>query len=233
MLNIEFILKKLSTLKPTPLLPADKKTQLASKIQNLLLTASVIMFLFPMYILITSGISNSSVTTKNLAIYILLLIQLLTISSFLIEMYKAVKSLIKFKEKTFKSLLHEINEDEKKSLLFIEFNDSEIEYAKYWINMKISRYESRISLFFGRNSTIISLLGLTWSSINSLDDILNKHVSEFTFSFWMVKALPWIGFSLLLAFSLGGIAVKRMIEKYRYQTSILDLTLKLKSINKI
>lgn len=128
------------------------------------------------------------------------------------------------------SLTQEIEKDERNAMRLMEFNEVELQYAKYWIELKIARNESRLKLFFGDKTAALALLGLSWPVIKELGGLewVSSTFSHFLAPGHVLDTLIWMFLALLLGLSLGGVMMKNVNEKYKYQVSLIELTLKLK-----
>jgi hypothetical protein len=114
----------------------------------------------------------------------------------------------------------------------MEFTDVELNYAKYWIELKIARNDSRLKLFFGDKTAALALLGLSWPVIKELGGLewISSTFSHFLAPGHILDTIIWMCLALLLGLSLGGIMMKNVNEKYKYQVSLIELALKLRTM---
>lgn len=126
------------------------------------------------------------------------------------------------------SFNQEIDKDEKNAIRLMEFNENELHYAKYWIEMKIARNESRLKLFFGDVTAAMALLGSSWPMVTELGGLawISTSFSHFLTPGNILDTVIWLCLVLLLGLSLGGIMMKNVNERYKYQVSLIGLALK-------
>lgn len=98
-------------------------------------------------------------------------------------------------------------------------------YAIHWLNFKIERYKTRISDFFGTKTAILSILGLSYSAVQTLggfegiSHVLAKGLFKSDFTYIM----SILGLAFLLGISLGAIVMKKIINHFEYLKNILEM----------
>mgnify|MGYP004713001891 CR=1 FL=1 len=99
---------------------------------------------------------------------------------------------------------------------------------------KFPRIESRMKLFFGDKTAAIALLGLSWPAIKAFGGLewLSKSISHFMMPGNLPDTILLVFLALLLGMSLGGLVIKNINERYKYQISLIELTVKLKELAK-
>lgn len=76
----------------------------------------------------------------------------------------------------------------------------------------------------------LALLALSWPVIKELGGLewISTAYDHFLMPGHILETVIWICLTLLLGLSLGGIMMKSVNEKYKYQVSLIELALKLK-----
>lgn len=176
--------------------------------------------------------SPLSPPVKIFALYITLLAQLFAILILFPDIFIGLATLIMWRRHMLISLIREIDKDEKNAMQLMEFNPRELQYAKYWLETKITRIESRLKLFFGDKTAALALLGLSWPVVKELGGLpwLSTSFSHFLSTDNIPDTIIMLCLALLLGISLGGVVMKNVNEKYKYQVSLLELALKLKEL---
>lgn len=230
MYRITHILSLLSNSKSAPVKAWSKGERIAKKIQYWFLGLAVLFFAVCAVLAIIHNYIPLSQPIKFIALCLTLLTQVCALLSFFPDVIIGVYTLIMWRQHMLVSLTQEIEKDEKNARRLMEFNEVELQYAKYWIELKIARNESRLKLFFGDKTAAFALLGLSWPVIKELGGLewVSSTFSHFLAPGHVLDTLIWMFLALLLGLSLGGIMMKNVNEKYKYQVSLLELALKLK-----
>lgn len=234
MFQISGILEILQGFNHTSTPPEDIKIKRITKIQKIIITLSIGTLILIALMLITKSWDKDNEVINLVALIGIILIQIIMLANFLLEIVKVFLSIKNPKNKGLGNFLYEIKTDEERAMRVIAFRKNELEYTIYWLNLKISRYESRIKLFLGNNVTILSLIGLIWYNLNRIKDKLdynNFYHLALTPNFLLTILLPCLISIFIIGITFGGIIMKRKIEKYKYQISIIDLALKFKKEN--
>lgn len=232
MYRITQIISLLSNSKSKPIKEWSKGERIAKRCKYWLLGLSLFfLFLCAMFATI-HGYSHLSQSSKFIALCLAIIAQLFALLSFFPDIIIGVVTLIKWQQHILVSLMQEIDKDEKNAMRLMEFTEVELKYAKYWIKLKIARNDSRLKLFFGDKTAALALLGLSWPVIKELGGLewISSTFSHFLAPGHILDTIIWLCLALLLGLSLGGIMMKNVNEKYKYQVSLIELALKLKTM---
>lgn len=232
MYRIMQIISLLSNSKSAPVKAWSKGERVAKIFQYWFLSLAVLSIFICVVVFFINDQIPLSQYNKNVALYLILSTPLFALLSFLPDIIIGVLILIKWRQHMLVSLAQEIDKDEKNARRLMEFNEVELQYAKYWIELKIARNDSRLKLFFGDKTAALALLGLSWPIIKELGglDWISSTFSHFLVPGHILDTIIWLCLALLLGLSLGGIMMKNVNEKYKYQVSLIELALKLKSL---
>ncbi|HAV1845698.1 TPA: hypothetical protein JG928_004243, partial [Enterobacter hormaechei subsp. xiangfangensis] len=224
------IISLLSNSKSAPVKEWSKGERKAKKIQYWFLGLAVLFFVVCAILAIIHNYTPLSQPIKFIALCLTLLTQICALLSFFPDIIIGVYTLIMWRQHMLVSLTQEIEKDERNAMRLMEFNEVELQYAKYWIELKIARNESRLKLFFGDKTAALALLGLSWPVIKELGGLewVSSTFSHFLAPGHVLDTLIWMFLALLLGLSLGGVMMKNVNEKYKYQVSLIELALKLK-----
>ncbi|CZX00098.1 MULTISPECIES: hypothetical protein [Enterobacter cloacae complex] len=230
MYRITQIISLLSNSKSASVKEWSKGERKAKKIQYWFLGLAVLFFVVCAILAIIHNYTPISQPIKFIALCLTLLTQICALLSFFPDIIIGVYTLIMWRQHMLVSLTQEIEKDERNAMRLMEFNEVELQYAKYWIELKIARNESRLKLFFGDKTAALALLGLSWPVIKELGGLewASSTFSHFLAPGHVLDTLIWIFLALLLGLSLGGVMMKNVNEKYKYQVSLIELALKLK-----
>lgn len=230
MYRITQIISLLSNSKSAPVKAWSKGERIAKKVQYWLLGLAVLFFVFCAGLAIIHNYIPLSQPIKFIALCLTLLTQVFALLSFFPDIIIGVYTLIMWRQHMLVSLAQEIEKDEKNAKRLMEFSEVELQYAKYWIELKIARNESRLKLFFGDKTAALALLGLSWPVIKELGGLewISSTFSHFLAPGHVLDTIIWMCLALLLGLSLGGIMMKNVNEKYKYQVSLIELALKLR-----
>lgn len=233
MYRIEQIISSLSYCKSAPVKSLSKGERVAKKAQNWLLGLSMLFFVVCLVLAIIHQHRPLSPPVKTFAVIIALLAQLFAILLLLPDIVIGLATLIMWRRHMLVSLIQEIDKDEKNATRLMAFHADELQYAKYWIETKIARNESRLKLFFGDKTAALALLGLSWPVVKELGGLswLSTSLSHFLSAENIPDTIILLCLAILLGMSLGGVMMKNINEKYKYQVSLLELALKLKEMN--
>lgn len=231
MYRITQIISLLSNSKSAPVKAWSKGERKAKNIQYWFLGLAVLFFIVCAILAIIHNYIPLSPPIKFLALCLTLLTQVCALLSFFPDIIIGVYTLIMWRQHMLVSLTQEIEKDERNARRLMEFNEVELQYAKYWIELKIARNESRLKLFFGDKTAALALLGLSWPVIKELGGLqwVSSTFSHFLSPGHVLDTLIWMFLALLLGLSLGGIMMKNVNEKYKYQVSLIELALNLKN----
>lgn len=232
MYRITQIISLLSNSKSKPVKEWSKGERIAKRCKYWFLGLSLFFLFLCAMFAIVHGYSHLSHPAKFIALCLALTAQIFALLSFFPDIIIGVVTLIKWQQHMLVSLIQEIDKDEKNAKRLMEFTRVELDYAKYWIELKIARNDSRLKLFFGDKTAALALLGLSWPVIKELGGLgwISSTFSHFLAPGHIVDTIIWMCLALLLGLSLGGIMMKNVNEKYKYQISLIDLALKLRSM---
>lgn len=232
MYRVEQIMALLSYFKSAPVKAWSKGERIAKKCQYWFLGGSI-LFLIILFVLGVINYYNPlSDYLKIIALFVALISQVFSILFLLPDIVIGCMTLIRWRSHMLVSLIEEIDKDEKNSSRLLHFNEDELQYAKYWLEMKIARNESRLKFFFGDKTAALALLGLSWPIVKELGGVawLSSSFNQFLTSGSVLNTIIWLGLAFLLGISLGGIVMKNINERYKHQVSLIELSLKLKSM---
>lgn len=232
MYRIKEIISLLSNSKSAPVKAWSKGERVAKKIQYWFLFLAILSAFICVGVFFINDQIPLSQYNKNVALCFILSTPLFALLSFLPDIIIGVLILIKWRQHMLVSLAQEIDKDEKNAKRLMEFSEVELQYTKYWIELKIARNDSRLKLFFGDKTAALALLGLSWAIIKELGglDWVSLTFSHFLVPGHILETIIWLCLALLLGLSLGGIVMKNVNEKYKYQVSLIELALKLKNL---
>lgn len=230
MYRITQIISLLSNSKSVPVKVWSKGERIAKKFQYWFLGLAIFVFVICAGLAIIHNYIPLSQSIKFIVLCLSLLIQVFALLSFFPDIIIGVFTLIMWRQHMLVCLTKEIEMDEKNARRLMEFSEVELRYAKYWIELKIARNESRLKLFFGDKTAALALLGLSWSVIKELGGLvwISSTYSHFLAPGHVWDTLIWMCLASLLGLSLGGIKTKNVNEKYKYQVSLIELALKLR-----
>ena len=231
--RIEQIISILSNAKSSTVKSKSKPERVALKLQYIFLVLSMVTFTVCVILAVIHSHTPLSPLAKLIGLSAALLTQVLAILSFLPDLIVGIVTIIMWKRHMLTSLIEEIDKDEQNAHLLMIFKTDELQYAKFWIETKISRIEARLKLFFGDKTAAIALLGLTWPVVKELGGLgwLSSTYNNFMTTGHVIDTIIWLCLALLLGFSLGGIMLKNINERYKYQVSLIELCFKLKSMD--
>ena len=232
MYRIEQIISLLSYFKSAPVKAWSKGERVAKKFQFWFLVLAVSSFIICLVLAGIHHYSPLSQSTKTVALILALLTQFFGMLLLLPDIIIGLVTLVMWRRHMLVSFIREIAKDEKNAMRLMEFNENELQYAKYWIEMKIARNESRLKLFFGDKTAALALLGLSWPIVKELGGLawISTSFSHFLTPGNILDTVIWLCLALLLGLSLGGIMMKNVNERYKYQVSLIDLAMKLKAM---
>ncbi|WP_144884394.1 hypothetical protein [Leclercia adecarboxylata] len=232
MYRITQIISLLSNSKSKPVKEWSKGERIAEKCKYWLLGLALCFLLLCAMFAVIHNYSHLSQSAKFIALCLAFIAQLFAVLSFFPDIIIGVVTLIKWQQHMLVSLMQEIDKDEKNALRLMEFTEVELNYAKYWIELKIARNDSRLKLFFGDKTAALALLGLSWPVIKELGGLewISSTFSHFLAPGHILDTIIWMCLALLLGLSLGGIMMKNVNEKYKYQVSLIELALKLRTM---
>lgn len=234
MYRIDQIISSLSYCKSAPVKALGKGTHAAKKIQSCFLVLSIVFLVICVVLTIIHQYSPLSSFVKSLVLFIALLAQFFAMLILVPDIIIGLVTLIMWRQHMLVSLLQEIDKDENNAARLLMFHAEELEYAKHWLETKIARNEYRLKLFFGDKTAALALLGLSWPVVKELGgwSWLSSSFSHFFSADNIPETIILLCLAILLGMSLGGVMMKNINEKYKYQVSLLSLALKLKEMDK-
>lgn len=168
---------------------------------------------------------------RLLAIVIGLLSMLLAILSLLAPITSTALDLCRWKALALESLLDEINNDESSAQALTRFALDDLGHASYWLELKVRRYEMRMSGVFGEKTAVLALVALLYGAVEALGGLawLGTAFTSLPSELGLLNTLLLWGLALLLGFSIGTLFLKAAVSRYRYQIELLQLTIRRKS----
>lgn len=222
--QIVSILSKMESHTPFALIKSKKITSI--KIQNYSLLGCLLCLLLLGALIILCLTFN--IDKKSVEIYAILLLIINHIFGIICLTTPIVADLNFFfnmRKEVLNDFQIEINHDEKNVEQLDHYSIPELEYATYWLNLKIERFKARISDFFGTKTAIISILGLSYSAVQSLGGFekIGNILFKGLFDTDVANIISILGLFFLLGISLGAIVMKNIINHFEYLKNILAL----------
>lgn len=234
MYRIEEIVSTMSRLEDSLIKVERKGEALEKRIRHWFLILAVVPFLISLVLVVVHHFNPLSSIFKSIGLYMALVSQVFGVLLLFSESIIGIISIIRWKTYLSKYFTLEIERDEEYAKSLFKYEKHELLYAKYWIETKVSRNESRLKLFFGDKTAAIALLGLSWPVIKAFGGLewLSKSISHFMMPGNLPDTVLLVFLALLLGMSLGGLVIKNINERYKYQISLIELTVKLKELAK-
>ena len=163
-----------------------------------------------------------------IAMALSLLAVIVTLLSLAIPIIASAGSLIRWKKSSFLNLKKEFNHDTNYVTQLESFDCHQLEEAKYWIELKISRIESRIGYFFGEKTAAFAMFAIAWSCLKELGgwEWMSETIkSGFALENLGNTLLLWAS-AFVLGISLGGALLRRVAQHYVYQKELLNTALR-------
>lgn len=234
MYQVDKIISLLSTFSASPTKIPYGKERISKAFQQGFLILSIVCFLFLLVLALVHMLSPLPPYMRTMALFTGILTQVFALLLLLSDFVVGMATLVMWKKHTLEAFLREVEQNEKQATLLMAFNEDELQYTQHWIEQKISRNEFRLKFFFGDKTAAIALLGLCWPVVKETGGLesLSTRFSHFLVPGHMLDTFIWMILAVLLGFSLGGIMVKKINERYTYQVSLIKLTQKLKAMKK-
>ena len=233
MLRINHIIKILGSIKSyTPHTYKSKLDKIANKIHGWLVALGLFLLVsFAALVFIYKSMfffRNGWVVSATFTIYFLGVIVGLIIMALppIIE----IKYLIDWKKQASNNFVCEISHDEENAKLLSGYSEKELLYAIHWLQMKNDRIKTRVSNFFGEKTAILSILGLTYSAVQSSIgfDKLTHTFTQGLFTSGIANTFIILGLAFLLGLSLGALMLKKVANHQLYLKEIVELAIRLK-----
>lgn len=169
---------------------------------------------------------------RLLAAAIGLLSMLLAILSLLAPILSTGLDLWRWKALALESLLHEVDNDECSAQALAHSALGDLNHACYWLELKVHRYELRMSQVFGEKTAVLALFALLYGAVKELGGFawLGTAVTSHPSELGILNTLLVWGLALLLGLSIGALLLKATAGRYRYQIELLQLAIRHKSI---
>ncbi|MGY3115356.1 hypothetical protein ACVWYV_003587 [Pantoea eucalypti] len=222
--QIVSVLSKMESHTPFALIKSKKKTSI--KIQNYSLLGCLLCLLLLGALIILCLTFN--IDKKSVEIYALLLLimnHIFGIICFSTPIVADMKFFFNMRKEVLNDFQMEINHDEKNVEQLEHYSFTELEYATYWLNHKTERFKARISDFFGTKTAILSILGLSYSAVQSLGGLekIGHILANGLFKSSIANIVSTLGLCLILGISLGAIVMKNIINHFEYLKNILEM----------
>lgn len=232
MYQVDKIISLLSSFSASPANVLSKRDKNSKGLQQGFLILSIVFFLILLVLAVVQQLSPLPTYLRTMALISGLLAQVFALLMLMTDIVVGMATLMMWKKHTLEAFLREIKQNEKHATQLMAFHEDELQYAQFWLEKKISRNESRLKLFFGDKTAAIALLGLCWPVVKEIGGLENLPVifSHFMVPGNMLDTFIWVILAVLLGFSLGGIMLKNINERYSYQVSLIELTQKLKAM---
>ncbi|QEU01836.1 hypothetical protein [Pseudomonas oryzihabitans] len=149
---------------------------------------------------------------------------ILALSSLLIPIVASIAALWRWKTLALTNLQDDIRHEQSMGAALARHPREALVDAKYWLELKISRLESRVSSFFGEKIAILTLLASSY--------LFTKEFGGFKWLSETLAAGPQLSnagnMSLLfiaagvLGMSVGAVLIRYMAGRYRYQVELIE-----------
>lgn len=164
--------------------------------------------------------------------FFFILMMLSGMFTLLVEPVLMLLGLFKWKTMTLTRFLKEIHEDEEYVSVLSRYEAKELQYAEYQLMKKITTNENRVKVFFGEKTAVFALLAF---SVPFMKEFFGWSLSLPAFRWGdgfsgYADTLLWFVWALIFGMSLGGVALKIVTERYKYQLSLLKQTLWFRSL---
>lgn len=228
--QIVSILSKMESHTSFALIKSKKKISI--KIQNYSLLGCLLCLIILgslIFICLTFNIDKKSV--EVFALLLLIMNHIFGIVCLSTPIVADMKSFFNMRKEVLNDFQMEINHDEKNVEQLEHYSITELEYAIYWLNLKIERFKARISDFFGTKTAILSILGLSYSAVQSLGGFekIGHIIFKGLFNSNIANIISILGLFFLLGISLGAIVIKKIINHFEYLKTIIELAKQEKS----
>ncbi|MGY1447446.1 hypothetical protein ACW582_09685 [Pseudomonas chlororaphis] len=195
----------------------------------LMIFASVLMVgvaILAVWQSLVGGLSDSVKLAAQLLILLSVSVALLAL---LLNIISGCVILFRWRHVSFHNLREDILHEQSMAFLLSKHGEDVLADARYWLELKIKRVESRVTYFFGEKTAILAILATAYP--------ISKELSGTTGS------IKWIGTTLstgmtwdnlpnmlllwlcafVLGLSLGALLLRKIAARYRYQVEIIDL----------
>ncbi|CDM88564.1 hypothetical protein [Xenorhabdus bovienii] len=233
MLRINHITKVMSEVKPYA--PSMYPSKMARRINKLsknllkicLLLLAVLFILIGLYKL-TDYFKFTAMAYGIYAIYISGIICALIMMT--LPPIFCVNFLLNWEKETLDEFSCEIAHDENNAEKFSDFTEKELLNSIYWIQVKINRITLRLSSFFGEKTAALSILGLSYTAVQSSIGFgeLNRIFTGNIFKSDIIDNLIIFGLAILLGLSLGALMLKKVANHLLYLKEVIELAIKIR-----
>lgn len=224
------IISLLGSFKSASFKVLSKGEHLVKRFQFGFLMVAVTLMLESLVLVVVHNVSPLPKYVSQTGLIFALIAEISALLFILSDVYLFVATLVTLKKRTHEMFMQEVEHDEKHAMKLVGYSEHELQYAQEWIETKISRNESRLKLFFGNKTTILALLGLGWPVVKEMGGLkeLPSIFKHFLSSGYFLESILWIFLAIIVGFSLGGIFIKNINERYSYHVSLIKLAMKLK-----
>lgn len=169
---------------------------------------------------------------RLIAAVIGLLSMLLAILSLVAPILSAALDMWRWKALALGSLLDEIDNDESSAQALAHHALGDLDHARYWLELKVSRYEMRMNQVLGDKTAVFALFALLYAAVQELGGFawLGTAITSHPSELGVLNTLLVLGLALLLGFSIGALFLQAMVSRYRYQIELLQLATMRKGI---
>lgn len=140
-------------------------------------------------------------------------------------------AILKKKTKLIHSLADEMIHDEKLAIYFMKnYETSELNYLLYWLKLRINRMSYRITSFLGKDTALLSSLGLFYTINKNLGgtEAFKQVVIDNVENVNYLNILVVLLLAFIFGISLSAIHMRIYISQYQYRIEIIELALKFK-----
>lgn len=169
---------------------------------------------------------------RLIAAVIGLLSMLLAILSLVAPILSTTMDLWRWKALELGSLLDGIDNDESSAQALAHHALGDLNHARYWLELKVNRYEMRMSQVLGDKTAVFALFALLYAAVQELGGFawLGTAITSHPSELGVLNTLLVWGLALLLGFSIGALVLQATAGRYRYQIELLQLAIMRKGI---
>lgn len=204
----------------------------AKNISSFCVRSGVAITLFSFFIAFISKFLPFKEFMNLLALYILFVGEVFLVLTLACEPLAGFWWLLTRKKDDTKSLSSEIGFHIRTTKKLSSYKNEEIELTKFFLQKMIDRAERRITIFFGTNSTCVTLIGLIYSLLahfNYLNWLPALFTQSVKFSdLWKFGVAGFI--ALFAGVILGAFILKGNINRYQNKIIVLDFCLEFRKL---
>ncbi|WP_269506937.1 hypothetical protein [Burkholderia sp. IMCC1007] len=164
---------------------------------------------------------------QYVALVFYVLTVLFSLLSLVVEPIAGIIQMFRWKSETLNTITREVETDESHARLLAGFDDSTLEYARHFLQLKVKRLDARVVSFFGGGTAAYALLAVTLSNIKDaggLPWLQSTLTNGFVSGNFLNTAVVW-GIAFVFGFSVGSMVLKVVQSRYVYQVELIELVL--------